>query len=135
MTWTFRTIALSLIVAVSMAGPLAPVARAQQQQRGLFAESYPTSPSDMGPVDSYPAAYDVGAVAADVFYVPGKVITCAGGIALSIALLAVTFGTAHRGAAAFSREGCGGRWLLTGRDLRPLETGPDWFDWEPSTGR
>ena len=135
MTWTFRTIALSLIVAVFMAGPLAPVARAQQQPLGFFQESTKASPSDTGPIDPYPPAYDAGAVVADVFYVPGKVILCAAGVAVSIGVLAVTFGTAYKAAAGFSREGCGGKWVLTGRDLRPSEPGPETFYWEQSTSR
>lgn len=135
MTCTFRTIALSLIVAVFMAGPLAPVARAQQQPLGFFQESTKASPSDTGAIDPYPPAYDAGAVAADVFYVPGKAIMCVTGVAVSIGLMAVTFGTAYRAAAGFAREGCGGRWVLTGHDLRPSEPTADSFYWEANPSR
>jgi hypothetical protein len=34
-------------------------------------------------------------------------------------VLAATFGTAYRAASAAVHEGCGGRWTVTGDDLRP----------------
>ena len=67
-------------------------------------------------------AYDVGAVAANAFYVPGKAILCVFGTAAGTGIMAVTFGSAYGGAAGFVREGCGGRWVVTGDDIR-RETG------------
>ena len=34
-------------------------------------------------------------------------------------MLAATFGTAYRAASAAFHEGCGGKWMVTGDDLRP----------------
>jgi hypothetical protein len=72
----------------------------------------------------------VGAGIADVFYVPGKALLCGIGFGVGLAILAVTFGTAYRAAAAAGREGCGGKWILSGRDLRPSEPSARAFDWE-----
>ena len=67
-------------------------------------------------------AYAAGAVAVNIFLVPGRAITCGlGGLAAG-GLLFLTFGTAYRAASAVVHEGCGGKWIVTGDDLRP---GPD----------
>jgi hypothetical protein len=63
----------------------------------------------------------VGAGLADVFYIPGKAVLCSLGFATGIVLLVLTVGSGYRAAAAVGREGCGGKWVLTGRDLRPAE--------------
>ena len=133
MTLTFRAIAVSLVLAVLLAGPLAPVARAQQP--AIFEDSMKPISAEKAASDGYPEAYNAGVVAADFFYVPGKVILCSAGIAVGVLLMAVTFGTGYRTAAGFGREGCGGRWVLTGRDLRPTEPGPETFDWVATPSR
>ena len=56
-----------------------------------------------------------------MFYVPGKVITCAVGAAVGGALLALTLGTGYKAAVALGKEGCGGKWAVTGEDLRTSE--------------
>src|SRR4029077_13037476 len=75
------------------------------------------------------AAYNVGAGIANVFYIPGKCILCAAGVASGVLVMLFTIGSAPRPAAYFAREGCGGRWYLVGDDLRP-ETEIRAFDWE-----
>ena len=75
------------------------------------------------------AAYNVGAGIANVFYIPGKGLLCGLGGAVGIFILVVTFGSAPRPAAYFAREGCGGKWILTGDDLRP-DADVRAFDWE-----
>ena len=65
-----------------------------------------------------PLPYEVGAVAANAFYVPGKAILCVIGAAFGTGILAVTVGSGYGGAAGFVREGCGGRWIVTGEDLQ-----------------
>ena len=127
MSVTFRVIALSLITTFLVGGPLAPLARAQQPastaapQTDLFQESLKASQGEMVPERPYPVAYDVGAALADIFYIPGKAFTCALGLGAGIAVLAISFGTAYRFAVEAGQEGCGGKWVLTGKDLRPLE--------------
>src|SRR5262249_52000679 len=72
-----------------------------------------------GVSDRSQAAYNVEAAVVNVFYVPGKAITCAAGGALGIVILAVSFGTGYRNASFFFEEGCGGKWVVKGDDLRP----------------
>ena len=75
------------------------------------------------------AAYNVGAGIANVFYIPGKCILCAAGVASGVFIMLVTIGSAPRPAAYFAREGCGGRWYLVGDDLRP-DNEIRAYDWE-----
>ncbi|MEK7701518.1 MAG: hypothetical protein AAB418_05880 [candidate division NC10 bacterium] len=113
-----RSIALAVVLSLAFSGPLATLATAQQPsppQPDLMKEALKTS---AGPTESS-TGYEVGAGLANVFFVPGKFIVCGAGIALSGALLAATFGTAYKAAAAVGKEGCGGKWALTAEDLRP----------------
>lgn len=132
---TCRVIALSLIVTFLAAGPLAPFARAQQPQTttapegDLFQESLKSS-KDSARAGRSSAAYETGAVLVDAFYIPGKAILCTASFAVNIGLLLLTFGTAYKAAANVAREGCGGKWYLTGNDLRPGETGSRESDWD-----
>ena len=75
--------------------------------------------------DSGKGAYDVGAGLANVAYVPGKMIVCGLGAVAGVALLLVTLGSAYKAAAAVGEEGCGGKWVLTGNDLRPIQRTED----------
>ena len=143
---------LTVLVALSLlaTGPLAPLAVAQQpaqpaqppqQQPMPQPEPQPAAQSmAQQPVLIQPevpeqdsrlaesAAYNVGAGIANVFYIPGKGLLCGLGGAVGIFILIVSIGSAPRPAAYFAREGCGGKWILTGDDLRP---DPEVrFDWE-----
>jgi len=113
-----RSIALAVVLSLAFSGPLATFANAQQPakpQPDLMQEALKTSTA---PTEST-TGYEVGAGLANVFYVPGKFILCGVGIGVGGALLALTFGTAYKAAAAVGKEGCGGKWALTGDDLRP----------------
>jgi len=72
--------------------------------------------------------YEAGAVVTNVFLIPGRAITCALGAGLGVAVLALTFGTGYKTAAGAFDEGCGGKWVVTGDDLKP--DGGRAFDWE-----
>ncbi len=136
MSVTSRVIALSLITTVLVGGPLAPLARAQPPAAppgDLFQESLKTSTGETS--ERSFGAYDVGAAGANLFYIPGKVGLCALGIGVGMAILALTFGSGYRGAAGAGREGCGGKWVLTGNDMRPSDLGPREYDWEQDTSR
>lgn len=74
------------------------------------------------------ALYETGAVVTNVFLIPGRVITCSLGAGIGIALLAITFGTGYRAAASVWDEGCGGKWVVSGDDLKP--EGSQAFEWE-----
>ena len=132
---------LTVVVALAMlaTGPLAPLAAAQQP---------PSTPSSPPPLEPMPqpaappppdvpepeshlgesAAYNVGAGIANVFYIPGKGLLCGIGGAVGIFILIISVGSAPKPAAYFAREGCGGKWILTGDDLRPDPEAR--FDWE-----
>jgi hypothetical protein len=120
---TTRTRVVSaLLGALLLAGPLAPIAGAQQPAPAppppapdLFQEQLKAQQE----AERSRGAYDAGAVAVNVFLVPGRAITCVLGGAVGVVALAATFGTGYRFASAAVHEGCGGKWLVTGDDLRP----------------
>jgi hypothetical protein len=134
-----RILTVLVALAVLATGPLAPLAAAQQpaptspppQQPVPQPEPMAQLPQDVPEQDprlAEAAAYNVGAGIANVFYIPGKAILCGIGGAVGIGILIISIGSAPRPAAYFAREGCGGRWVLTGDDLRPQAEAT--FDWE-----
>src|SRR5207302_2081038 len=131
---------LTVVVALAMlaTGPLAPLAAAQQPAPASPPPAQPTpqpmaqQPQDLPEPESHlgeSAAYNVGAGIANVFYIPGKGLLCGIGGAVGIFILIVSIGSAPKPAAYFAREGCGGKWILTGDDLRP-DADVRAFDWE-----
>ena len=62
---------------------------------------------------------DVAAGFANVFYVPGKAITCVGAAAIWVVIMAATFGFNYEDATHFAAGGCGGKWTVQGRDVQP----------------
>jgi len=142
---------LTVLVALSLlaTGPLAPLAVAQQpappaqppQQQPMPMPQPEPQPAaqpamiqpEVPEQDSRlaeSAAYNVGAGIANVFYIPGKGLLCGLGGAVGIFIMIVSIGSAPRPAAYFAREGCGGKWVLTGDDLRPDDSHYRAFDWE-----
>jgi len=115
-----RTRMVSALLAVLLlAGPLTPLAGAQQPTQppgpDLFQETLKAEREG----ERSRGAYDAGAVAVNVFLVPGRAITCVLGSVVGLVALAATLGTAYRAASAAVHEGCGGKWVVTGDDLRP----------------
>jgi hypothetical protein len=115
----------ALLAAVLLVGPLAPIAGAQQPTQpaqppapDLFQETLKAQRD----ADRSQGAYDAGAVAVNVFLVPGRAITCLLGGVVGLAVLGATLGTAYRAASGAVHEGCGGKWVVTGDDLRPERT-------------
>jgi len=146
-----RILAALVVLALFATGPLAPLAAAQQPtpttpetppaQPMPPAQTMPPAQPAPEPVVEQPqyipeqdsrlaesAAYNVGAGVANVFYIPGKALLCGLGGAVGIFILFVSIGSAPRTAAYFAREGCGGKWILTGDDIRPEPEVR--FDWE-----
>jgi hypothetical protein len=125
-TAVVRFLTSIVVAALVLTGPLAPMAHAQQpaqpaQQPGqpaqpdLFQETLKAQRAS----DRSQGYYDAGAVAVNAFLIPGRAITCVAGVALGGALLAVTFGSGYRAASYITQEGCGGKWVVKGDDLRP----------------
>src|SRR5437660_12490469 len=132
-----RILAVMVTLAVLATGPLAPLAAAQQPAAPPMPPMPPTQqpvaqpPQDIPEPESHlaeSAAYNVGAGIANVFYIPGKGLLFGLGGAVGIFILIVSIGSAPKPAAYFAREGCGGKWILTGDDLRPDSEVR--FDWE-----
>jgi hypothetical protein len=105
----------ALLTVLLLAGPLTPLAGAQQPAPDPFQETLRAERES----ESSRGAYDAGAVAVNVFLVPGRAITCVLGSVVGIVALAATLGTGYRAASAAVHEGCGGKWVVTGDDLRP----------------
>ena len=134
-----RAVAVSLMLSLAGAGPLAPFAAAQQPATPP-APAQPSAPPQMfqeeiKPVTPQPRGvdvYDVGAVAATAFGFPFKAAICAIGSAFGVATFAATFGTRPDATAAIINEGCGGKspWIVRGSDIRPRPTVSKAFDWE-----
>lgn len=114
-----RVVAAAVALCMTLAGPLTPYAAAQQPsqpaQPELFQEQLKITPE----AERHRGLYTTGAVFVNMFLVPGRAITCGlGGLAAG-AVLALTLGTAYRAASGVVHEGCGGKWIVTGDDLRP----------------
>jgi hypothetical protein len=105
--------------------PPPPAPTAQPAQPDLFQE---TLKSQQRAAGRKQALYEAGAVVTNVFLIPGRAITCALGTGLGVAVLAVTLGTGYKTAAGAFDEGCGGKWVVTGDDLKP--DGGRAFEWE-----
>jgi hypothetical protein len=109
-----RLIAAMAVLALVLAGPLAPLVAAQQPVMP------PRTDLDADRVSERqgPDVYDAGAVAMTAIGMPLKAAVCAISGVLGLTLLVTTFGSAHRGSAALVEEGCGQKWILNGDDLR-----------------
>lgn len=107
--------------------PVAPVgpSPAATAQPDLFQETLKAEARASGRKQ---VLYEAGAVVTNVFLIPGRAITCALGAGLGVVVLALTFGTGYKTAAGAFDEGCGGKWAVTGDDLKP--EGGRAFEWE-----
>ncbi|MGH7303235.1 MAG: hypothetical protein ACRELZ_08100 [Candidatus Rokuibacteriota bacterium] len=127
-----RILTVMVVLAVLATGPLAPLAAAQQpapqEPVHLPMAQQPQDVPEQESRLAEAAAYNVGAGVANVFYIPGKGLLCGLGGAVGIFILVISLGSSPRPAAYFAREGCGGKWILTGDDLRPDSEVR--FDWE-----
>jgi hypothetical protein len=109
----------ALVAALLLAGPLTPLASAQQPAPPATPDLVQETLKAEQDSERSRGAYDAGAVAVNVFLVPGRAITCLLGGVVGVVALAATFGTGYRAASAAVHEGCGGKWIVTGDDLRP----------------
>jgi hypothetical protein len=81
----------------------------------LIATTAPTSWADPEPVTP---GKDAAAAVSDVFYVPGKAIVCGVSGVLWLGAMALTFGTLYQESNDFVKGACGGKWVLTGEDIK-----------------
>jgi hypothetical protein len=139
----YRAVAVSVMLSLAWAGPLAPLALAQSP--ATPSEQAPPAPAAPGttwqmfqeqmkapPKKKGVDAYDVGAVAVTAVGLPFKVGLCALGAALGVATFAGTLAARPDASAAIVDEGCGGKakWIVRGSDLRPKPSVSKAFDWE-----
>jgi hypothetical protein len=69
--------------------------------------------------DRRPAADDrLGAVAANVWYVPGRALICGASALLAGAAMTLTFGQSYEGASQVMHGGCAGPWTVEAEDVR-----------------
>ena len=177
-TSVVRFLSSLVIASFVFAGPLAPLAQAQQPvaaaetaqgqpapavetaqaQPAPVAQAQPAPPPAVQPMppaqpappavqpsqpelyqetlkaqrysDRSQGVYSTEAAVANVFFVPGHAITCAAGVIVGVGVLALSFGSAYRLAGDAFNEGCGGRWILSGDDMRP-ETPPSMIVTDP----
>ncbi len=133
-----RAVAVSVMLSLAWAGPLAPLAVAQQPAAPPAA-AQPAPPPQMLQQEVKPTpgpreidAYDVGAVVFTALGLPFKAGLCALGGAFSIIVFGMTFGSRPDASAAIVEEGCGGKsnWIVRGSDIRPRPTVSKAFEWE-----
>lgn len=106
----FRLVSAAVVVALALSGPLAPVARAQEQQK---------TEGQMAPApDRGDGAWRVGAGVATGVNFLFKPLLCALGGATGVAVLVMSLGSGPRWAGRVWEEGCGGPWIITAADLK-----------------
>jgi hypothetical protein len=134
----FRAVAVSVMLSLAWAGPLAPLAVAQQPVAPPPAQ--PVAPPQMFQEEVKPVptergtdVYDVGAVVATVAGFPFKIALCGLGTAFGLITLGATFGARQDAVAGIINEGCGtgkSPWIVRGSDIRPRPSVSKAFDWE-----
>ena len=146
-------ISATLVAALFVAGPLAPLAALAQvspppaapaeppltsQKPGQ--ERVPVDPVEtmmmpsVEPVTSHdPTAGDATAAGfMNVVYVPGKAIICTAGVLTSTLVMLLTFGSAYRAARGVFLEGCSSPWVLTADHVSGKIPGPGDPGYDPS---
>jgi hypothetical protein len=118
-TAVVRFLTSIIVVAFALAGPVAPMAHAQQPaqpaQPDLFQETLKAQRTS----DQSQGYYDAMAVGVNAFLIPGRALTCAIGGAAGVLALLASLGTGYKTASFIVTEGCGGKWVVKGDDLRP----------------
>jgi hypothetical protein len=146
MTALRRLAVLGLTLSLALTGPLASLASAQQPAAPAQPELVPEGmkPDARAPVatafqppptmqpevlkpadraDSNEAFYSGFARVANAFWIPGHAVTCVLGSTVAVGVLFITFGSGYRAATRVVEEGCGGKWVLQGDDLRSSRIG------------
>jgi hypothetical protein len=138
----FRAVAVSLVLALAWAGPLTPLAFAQQQPAEPPAASAPPPP--VAPPQMFPEGvkaepvkrgidfWDVGAVALTAGGLPVKAAICGLGGVFSAVVFFGSFAARPDAAAGIIDEACGSgaRWIVHGSDIRPRPSVTKAFEWE-----
>ena len=71
--------------------------------------------------DRTPAGDDeVGAVAANIWYAPGRALICGGGGLLAGLIMTMTLGQSYEEASQIMHGGCSGPWIVGAGDIRAV---------------
>jgi hypothetical protein len=85
----------------------------------LLAATFLTGCATHYKADRQPAADDrLGAVVANVWYVPGRAMVCGASALLAGAAMTLTFGQSYEGASQMMHGGCTGPWTVEAKDVR-----------------
>jgi hypothetical protein len=101
---------LRLILALFLLAPMALPAAAQQA-------AAPADPGPPQPTVEVTDAHRAGAVALNLVYVPGKVITCAAGAGVAALAMLITLGSQYDTAIRLYKEGCDKPWFIEGEHV------------------
>jgi len=138
----FRAVAVSVVLSLAWAGPLAPLATAQQPAAppvivvtppqpvaapSVYQEQVVLPPPRRG-VDGY----DVGAVAMTALGFPFKIAVCGIGFAAHIIVFAGSFAARPDASMGILDEACGSKahWIIRGEDIRTRPSATKAFEWE-----
>src|SRR5262245_57684027 len=108
-----RTVAAVLALGLIILPPATPL-RAQTPSMPPPPQAPPASAAAAQPSSGAAMA---GAVAVNVFRIPGKTFLCGLGTLTAGGLMLLTFGTQYQSAGMVFREGCGGKWIVGPSDL------------------
>jgi hypothetical protein len=139
----FRAVAVSVVLSLAWAGPLAPLATAQQPAAPpvivvtppppvapppVYQEQVMVSPPPRPGIDGY----DVGAVAMTAFGFPFKIAICGIGFAAHIIVFAGSFAARPDASMGILDEACGSKahWIIRGEDIRTRPSATKAFEWE-----
>ena len=119
----FRAVAVAVLLSLTWAGPLAPLAAAQQ----MFQDQTKPASEERGT-----DVYDAAAAALTALGLPFKGAICAIGFAFGGIVMAASFASRPDAAFGILDEGCGSkaRWIVHGNELRPRASATKAFEWE-----
>ena len=133
----FRAVAVFVLLSLAWAGPLAPLAAAQQptappaQPAPAPAQMYPeqVKPTEEGRSTD---AYDAGAVVLTAAGLPFKAAICVVGFVMGAVIMGASFAARPDAAVGVLEEGCGRKahWIVRGEDIRPRPSATKAFEWE-----
>ena len=139
----FRAVAVSVVLSLAWAGPLAPLAMAQQPAAPPVIVVTPPQPAAPPPVYQEQVmvsppprpgidGYDVGAVAMTAFGFPFKIAICGIGFAAHIIVFAASFAARPDASMGILDEACGSKahWIIRGEDIRVPPSATKAFEWE-----
>jgi hypothetical protein len=114
-----RGVAVWVLVAVMLLGPIQPWALAQEPAPPLQPDPMQGVAKEDARIRSGVDGYDVGAGVLTVLKIPFNLGLCAIGTVLGTALFALTLGSGYKASTRVVEEGCAQKWVIRGHDLRP----------------